>query len=133
MPKISGLGTGEVKLANMAANSVDNSKQVFFESSQIAPIANGTISAAHGFGQKPKRVQTVAVFLTAMNGYAVGDEVDITWPVSSVPAPYGNTTWDASNVYLTTSAINYVFFDRGSGALFPLDVGNFRVVMRAWK
>ncbi len=124
MPRVSGVGVGEV----------DNTKTKFFESSQIVPPVNAVISAAHGFAQKPKRVQVVLIFKVAVNGYAIGDEVDVTsGVVSSAPATYGCVSWGATNIYLAAGAINYTVWDRTTGAQVSPGIGSFDIIFRGWK
>lgn len=134
MPRLSGLGTGEVKLANMAANSVDNSKQVFFESAQIALPVSAVVSAAHGFGQKPKRMQLVLVCVTAEAGYAIGDEIDITSGAFTTSGAQGTSnSSDATNIYLAAGGITYAAFNRSTTSYVGLTAANWRIVMRGWK
>lgn len=144
MPRVSGLGTGEVKTANLAdgavtnqkigAGVVENDRLKFFESSQIVPPVSAIVSAAHGFGQKPKRYQVVMQFIAAVNGYAIGDEVDMTsGAISTDGNNTGTTSCDATNIYLSVGAINYLVFDRNTTTAVGVATGNFRIVIRAWK
>jgi len=134
MPRVSGLGAGEVKNANIAAGVVENDRLKFFESSELALPVSAVLTAAHGFGQKPKRFQIVMRCVVAEYGYSVGDEIDIT---SGAPSTNGAITssnfCDATNIGMSVGAINYLNFDKNTTTGRGATAANWRIVMRGWK
>ena len=114
-------------------SGVARASERMFTSGDIAMVANAVLSAAHGLGVRPKRFTAVWVMQAAVNGYAVGDEVEITsgW-FTSAPAPYGCASSDATNIYAAIGATNPTIWDRSTGAQASPGIGNFKVRFRAW-
>lgn len=125
---------GHINAANYQANGADLPFQKYFESGSVSVVFRSMTTIAHGLGEKPKLIRIVAVCTTAINGYAVGDEVEIT--VADAAHQGTAAPRDATNIYLTQSSNQAGLIPRRdagfSGDLFAITSTNFNLRVRAW-
>lgn len=149
------LGVSKADAAQTAANnaqSTANSKRTLaqvnasissaltpygerFTSSAITPVANGTITVAHGLGEIPGIVQFRAVCTEAQEGFAVGDELMFN-PASNGSAAHTiahNVQVDATNIQVKWANNSRLFYGgQASGSSqVPLSIGNWDVHVEA--
>lgn len=105
-----------------------------FESAEISFVSSpsNVISAAHGLGTVPKKVQAVLRCINPEYGYSAGDEVEVTqngyynWF-------YYFTSADATNVTWIMGGTVYVARKDNAGLSgITVTPANWRLVLRAW-
>lgn len=107
-----------------------------FVSSNQTITSAGSLTIAHGLGVAPQIVEINLICLTAQNGYAVNDVINVN------PAFNGNgagnkgvsITYDATNIYLRfgSDATCFEFLNKTTGVAAAFTNANFAVRMRAF-
>lgn len=111
-----------------------------FTKTYISPnqtiTSGGSLTLAHGLGEKPKVLQYVLVCQTAELGYSIGDEYDIGCGASQNNVNQGlSAVFGATNVNIRYGSAGSVFAlnNKGTGAgLSNITNANWRLVVRAW-
>jgi hypothetical protein len=107
-----------------------------YDSGELTITSGGALTLAHGLGQKPYLLRPFLRCKTAENGWAVGEEIDITFAGSGTG--FSTHRWpgfrsDDTNIVLRfgsgTSAFGYVHAATGSEA--NLTNSHWRMIVRA--
>jgi len=104
---------------------------VVYDSGEIAvPSVGSEWQQAHGLGERPKWWTVVLRCTTAEHGYAVGDEIDLTYEVWSTIGT--SISWaNATNVE-GIFTMNYPILSRATLNVVAINTANWRMVVRAW-
>ena len=99
-----------------------------YTSSEIPYVAVAPLVVAHGLGRVPANYQVVLRCKTANNGYAVGDEIQVSGMVG------GNTQSHVTSANSSTISARFrsYYIQDTEGAEVLLDSSRWRVVFYAW-
>lgn len=125
-------GSATVAISAHAADHVFTRE---FISADQAITSAGSLTIAHGLGEKPGGVELRLRCTTAQHNWAVGDEVVV--PVGA----WDGTNWrgaavwsDATNIYLRfgAAAAAFAYANKTTGAGVGLANANWVLIVRAW-
>jgi hypothetical protein len=110
----------------------------FFESAEQTITVGGTLTVAHGLGEKPRFVSGHLICKTAEYGYAIGETIEV-----SLNTPIFNTVnTNTNNCSLRDDATN-LLVKFGAGSTFrivdvtngvgrDITVANWKFILKAW-
>ena len=105
-----------------------------YESPEQTITSGGSVTLAHTLGTRPKFVQIFLVCKTAEHGYAVNDEIPITFTGNNNSAYGAVITYDTTNIVArygnNTNAFLGLHKATGAGQNFTNT--NWRLIVRAW-
>ena len=105
-----------------------------YQSAEQTISAAGSFTLTHGLGQLPSDVQAWLVCKTSEAGYSVGDHYG---PVGA--ETFGDGANNGVGIAMNTTQIKVSFGAQSvaiistSGIRTPITVGNWRIILRAWK
>ncbi|MGE0653433.1 MAG: hypothetical protein AB7P12_17075, partial [Alphaproteobacteria bacterium] len=103
-----------------------------YESAEQSISYSGTFSAAHGLGAIPRNVRLVLRCKTTDQGYAVGDEINLS-DISTGDRTACIVGSNATNVFYALGVGDIEVVPKTGGATAAIDSADWRVVVRAWK
>lgn len=106
-----------------------------FESTAQTITSGSTVTVAHGLGVKPFGVSIYLKCTTADAGWAVGDEVEVSFNNSSAGTSRTNTPLvDSTNItiYFTNSSQCFSIANKSSGVMTALTNADWELYIRAW-
>lgn len=137
---VGGTGITITNANGQAGNPTISSQYLgrFYESAQTALVLNTLYTFAHGFAAKPKLVQAAYVCTSAIQGWAVGDEIPFTQ--STTRDDYNTSLHnpmfavDSTNIRIRIPN-NFLMINVGiDGGTTQVGyvAANFDLIMRAW-